>query len=216
MIDLTAYDSYVFDCDGVILDSNSIKTKAFFQAALPYGTTAAQTLVNFHVAHGGISRYEKFHHFLNEIIGGGSNEEIDVLVERYAAAVREGLRSCAITPGLEELRTATAQTNWLIVSGGDQEELRQIFADRNLDRLFNGGIFGSPDNKVEILTREKSRGTIKGKALFLGDSRYDHVAASHCGLDFVFISGWSEFAEYPEYCVEHNIFTVSRVADLNG
>ena len=213
-MDLAAYESFVFDCDGVVLDSNRVKTDAFRLAALPYGAAAAQAMVAFHVAHGGVSRYEKFRHFLHEIVGGGSDAELQALLERYAAAVQEGLMQCAVAPGLRALRAATPAANWLIVSGGDQAELREIFRVRNLDGLFDGGIFGSPDDKITILNRECARGTIRPRALFLGDSRYDHVAASTCGLDFVFVSGWSEFHGWPEYLAENDLEAIRTPQDL--
>ncbi|NLC22432.1 MAG: HAD family hydrolase, partial [Halomonadaceae bacterium] len=34
--ELKAYLTLVFDCDGVVLDSNRVKTEAFYQATLPY------------------------------------------------------------------------------------------------------------------------------------------------------------------------------------
>lgn len=46
----------VFDCDGVVLNSNRIKTEAFRVVAAPYGDAAAGALVQYHLAHGGISR----------------------------------------------------------------------------------------------------------------------------------------------------------------
>ncbi|MDX1757946.1 MAG: HAD family hydrolase, partial [Marinobacter sp.] len=66
---LSRYASWVFDCDGVILNSNRVKTEAFYQAALPYGESAARALVEYHVNNGGISRYAKFERFLTTILG---------------------------------------------------------------------------------------------------------------------------------------------------
>jgi len=60
MLDLANYKTLVFDCDGVILNSNKLKTQAFYQATLPYGESKAQAMVNYHVQNGGISRYRKF------------------------------------------------------------------------------------------------------------------------------------------------------------
>ena len=57
------------------------------------------------------------------------------------------LRDCEVAPDLIELRQATPDVRWMIISGGDQAELREIFAQRNLTGLFDAGIFGSPDNK---------------------------------------------------------------------
>ncbi len=216
------YTTLVFDCDGVVLDSNKVKTEAFRTAALPWGEAAADALVAHHVAHGGISRYAKFAHFLDSIlpdhapqaVPGRDGPDLDTLLTAYAGAVRAGLMSCAITEGLEDLRAATPDARWLIVSGGDQAELREVFAARGLAAHFDGGIFGSPDSKDLILAREIAAGTIRSPALFLGDSRYDHIAATRAGLDFIFLSGWSEFHGWQDYVAAHHIPHCHAVASL--
>lgn len=48
-LSVTDYTTLVFDCDGVVLDSNKVKTEAFYQATLPYGEAAAQAMVDYHV-----------------------------------------------------------------------------------------------------------------------------------------------------------------------
>lgn len=214
---ISNYATLVFDCDGVVLDSNRIKTDAFYQAALPYGEAAAQALVDYHIARGGVSRYLKFQHFLDEIVPRShAGPDLEALLEAYAAAVRIGLMECGIAPGLRELRATCPDQNWMIASGGDQDELRQIFAARDLDGLFNGGIFGSPDSKEIILAREAQSGNLQTPALFLGDSKYDHIAAAGAGLDFVFVSGWSEFDAWPEYTQRHGLSVVADLAALTA
>jgi len=54
---LNEYQALVFDCDGVVLNSNKIKTQAFYEATKQFGHESAQALVDYHVANGGISRY---------------------------------------------------------------------------------------------------------------------------------------------------------------
>jgi phosphoglycolate phosphatase-like HAD superfamily hydrolase len=104
-----------------------------------------------------------------------------------------------VAKGLNKLRALTPNARWLIVSGGDQGELREIFAQRGLESLFDGGIFGSPDTKDDILSQKVMDGVIRKPALFLGDSRYDYEAAITAGLDFVFMSGWSEMKGWPYF-----------------
>lgn len=223
-VDLSAYASIVFDCDGVILDSNRIKTDAFRTSALPYGETAAASLVMHHISNGGVSRYVKFAYFLDtivprhapDLIPWNNAAALESLLSTYAQTVRTGLMTCAVAEGLEELRAATREARWLIVSGGDQVELREVFIARGLISHFDGGIMGSPDTKDKILCREKERGNIHGRGLFLGDSRYDHQAAARAGLDFIFVSGWTEFSEWPEFVKSNNIRTISSLADLSG
>ncbi len=216
------YRTLVFDCDGVILDSNRVKTEAFRTAAMPYGESSARALVKHHVANGGVSRYLKFAYFLEyivpehapELIPEGAEPAMESLLSTYALSVRTGLMSCSVAEGLEELRAATPSARWLIVSGGDQKELREIFAARGLSSQFDGGIMGSPDTKDLILNREIEQGNIIRPALFLGDSRYDLQAATAAGLDFIFISGWTEMNDWPNFVRDHKIRHFGSLADL--
>ena len=153
-MNIEKYNTIVFDCDGVILNSNKIKTEAFYKSALPYGAQAAEALVEYHISNGGISRYRKFKWLLENIVPENEGPDLDTLLKTYSKEVKCGLLTCDVAEGIYELRKKTIKLNWLVASGGDQIELREIFLSRGLEQLFNGGIFGSPDNKDIILKRE--------------------------------------------------------------
>ncbi|TCK07254.1 HAD family hydrolase [Marinobacterium mangrovicola] len=211
------YTTLVFDCDGVVLNSNKVKTEAFYQATLPFGQAAASAMVDYHVANGGISRYKKFAHFLEQIVpihAEHQGPDIDGLLQAYASHVREGLLSCELSPALEMLRRQIPDTRWLIVSGGDQTELRDVFTQRGIADWFDASIFGSPDTKDEILARELASGNIRQPALFLGDSKYDYKAATAAGLDFVFLSDWSEVVDWHAWVAEQGIDSVNSIQSL--
>lgn len=212
-MNLQKYKTLIFDCDGVILNSNKVKTQAFYNAALAYGERAAQLLVDYHVANGGVSRYKKFEIFLETMVPKNKQgPSLESLLQLYADEVRLGLLRCEVAPDLNSLREQTCHAKWLIVSGGDQSELRSVFKERELLSYFDGGVFGSPDAKDFILERECNNRNIVTPALFLGDSKYDHVSATRAGIDFVFLSRWSEFADWQEYCAE-NVFPVIEGLD---
>jgi phosphoglycolate phosphatase-like HAD superfamily hydrolase len=214
-VNLEQYNSLVFDCDGVVLNSNNLKTQAFYEAALPFGEGPAQALVDHHVVNGGVSRYRKFAHFLEQLAPPGvEGPDLEELLEVYARKVREGLMTCEADFGLLRLRELVPSTPWFIVSGGDQAELREVFAARGMDRLFDGGIFGSPDSKDEILSRELGTGRITRPGLFIGDSKYDHEASVTAELDFVFVKQWTEFHAWDSYCENHTIDVVDSLRDL--
>ena len=57
-----------WDFDGVILNSNNIRTKGFRKVLSLYPKTKVDELINFHIANGGLSRYFKFRYFYEEIL----------------------------------------------------------------------------------------------------------------------------------------------------
>ena len=205
----------VFDCDGVVLDSNRIKTEAFRTAALPFGPESADRLRAYHLENGGVSRYLKFRHFLESIVEGeapaGSYER---LLDRYAAEVGRELSTASVAPGLQRIRDETRSATWILASGGDQTELRGVFEERGLSRFFDGGIYGSPTPKDEILASCRDRGLLDRPALFLGDSRYDFEVASEFGLDFLFVEAWSEFQEWQDHQRVHGYLSVRALSGL--
>jgi len=217
-----SYRALVFDCDGVILNSNTIKTDAFRAVALPFGEAASSALVGFHVQNGGVSRYTKFEHFVDsilpthapDVIVRDRSDFLYNLLEEFSAEVKAGLLQCEVVPGLMELRQVMSDTRWVIVSGGDQAELREVFEQRGLAHYFDGGIYGSPKDKRSIVADLLKLGLIQHPALFLGDSRLDHEVAKAFDLEFVFISGWTEFADWRSYCKSNGVRFVSFVDDI--
>lgn len=207
----------MFDCDGVVLDSNVVKTEAYFRTAKHLGATdeQAQALVDYHVRLGGISRYHKFDYYLREITHQPVTQEaIQILLDEFARELAVVLMECEIAEGLDALRQATPQAKWMILSGGDQQEIRTLFAKRDLAKYFDGGLFGSPDNKDTVLAREKENGHLQSPALFIGDSKYDFEAATRAGLDFVFLSDWTEVADWQDYCKKNQINVAKNLMEL--
>lgn len=212
---LANYRTLVFDCDGVILDSNRIKTEAFRKVAEPIDEKLADELVRYHVENGGISRYRKFDFFIRrcreERVATPSNEE---LCRRFGDQVRDALLECPIADRLSELRAATSASTWMVASGADQAELRDVFNARGLSPLFDGGIFGSPESKRDIVLQAFQKHGKPRPALMLGDSREDYYAANGADLDFVFVSAWSEFEFLEPFAADHDISVVQTPANL--
>lgn len=213
--EIRKYETIIFDCDGVILNSNKVKTSAFYQAAKEFGVKEAEALVEYHIANGGISRYKKLEYFITDIMGKSFDKELHkYLLERFSEEVTQSLLRCEIAQGLDDLKNHTPKSTWMVVSGGDQEELRKIFSIRGLDDYFSGGIYGSPDDKKIILSREIERGNIKTPALFIGDSKYDHTCSQEAEIDFVFLSFWTEVESWELWCLEKNIEHEKQIVNL--
>lgn len=218
MLELGRYKTLVFDCDGVILDSNRVKTEAFYKTTRPWGEAAASRLVRYHRQNGGVSRYAKFRFFNSSVLGLKHPKTAEGILAKnlacYAHILRKKLRQCGIAKGLRDLRGKTRKAKWLMVTGGDQKEVRAVFRDRSLASFFDGGIFGSPEPKDQIIRREILVGNIQKPALYFGDSRYDHHVAQKTGLKFCFISQWSEMENWKPWVKKNRIPTFRNLQEL--
>ena len=221
-IDLKKYKTIVFDCDGVVLNSNKTKVDAYFGVAKRMGGTdeQAQAFVQHHVTKGSFPRNGKIEYYLKNIVNQPvTSELIQQYLHAFEAILDETLMQCEIAPALMGVKRATHFSKWMLLSGGDQAELRRVFPRRtientNLAALFEVGIFGGPDQKDDVLAREIDNGNIQLPALFVGDSKYDHQAASKAGLDFVFLSDWTEVKDWQVYCAQNNIIARANLQQI--
>ena len=216
MIELEKYETIIFDCDGVILNSNFQKIEAYRNTAISFGASEqqAQALVDHHVALTGISRNIKFKYFLSEIMHQEVSEEaMCELLKVLNTQVLKLLNECEITKGLSKLREKTKTSKWMVASGGDEKELNHLFKKKKINHFFDEGIFGSPASKHEIIELKQKKINFS-PALFLGDSLYDIQTAQKYNLDFIFVSGWTDLSGWEQICDDGEIISIDRISDL--
>lgn len=212
---LNEYSVVVFDCDGVLLNSNKIKTDAFYESTVHYGVEKAEKFRDYHTENGGVSRYKKFQYFFSDILNRQPNTaEYEHLLDDYANRVKHGLLTCQIAEGLEELKNSTGAADWMVASGGDQAELRDVFEKRCLAKYFNLGVFGSPTSKEQIIEQQLSNRLKEESILFIGDSKYDFLVAKRFNLDFSFIYEWTEFSNWRAFADENKIKCFEKLSKL--
>ena len=173
------------------LNSNKIKSDAFYNSVIEYGRENAEWLKRFNVENGGVSRYEKYQIFVEQKLNDDSPETIEVLLEKYSEEVKSKLLTCEVSEALYSI--STHKGSWAVISGSDQNELREILKKRGIHKLFDGGIYGSPRNKYEIISQEIPISEINpDKVLLIGDSKLDAMVAKKFRFQFAFVADWSE------------------------
>ena len=197
MFDCTNYDYLIFDCDGVILDSNPLKSRAFADALPDESPELVKLFVEYHKQHGGISRYEKFEHYFTDIQNCPDAEnKISKALLSFASIVKKGLLECDYVPGIQEFlkRQAASEMPMFVASGSDEIELQGVFLSRDILKYFKE-VYGSPTSKIENTAKVIQEIGVQKKGCFFGDSRYDYEAANKFALDFVYVSQFSEWKE---------------------
>lgn len=197
MPQLSEYEVYIFDCDGVILDSNQLKIEAM-ENALAAHFSAQDPIaecVNYFRHNFGKSRFHHIAHFLNVILDI-KEEQKDKLEQLILADFSKQCRtlylSAELTPGFMVFLEQCKGKRY-IASGSEQSELRDVFFRRCLDIHFDG-IFGSPTPKAELIKHilEQEQNT---NAVMFGDAESDMLSAQHNHIDFVFYSPYSNVKE---------------------
>lgn len=176
----------VFDCDGVILESVPVKTRAFGRIVESYGDEARDRMLMYHKVHGGVSRYKKFEWFFREVLGREiTPEESADWGQRYAELAFEEVCRCHLVPGIQEvLDTWKGKLPMYVCSGAPHEELLQVLTGRKLDHYFVS-IHGSPPAKAELLRQIVLGARVDpADVLMVGDASTDWQAAEAVGTQF--------------------------------
>lgn len=176
-----------FDFDGVILDTVHVKTEAFATLFRPYGSDVEREVVHFQMEHGGLSRFIKFRHAIENILGETATEErLAELGQQFADLVYDSVLEASFMPGAKETLDALhGALPMYVVSGTPEEELLRIVRARKLDGYF-AAVLGSPRPKPEIVMDELTRaGFTAARSLFVGDASTDYDTARAVAMPFL-------------------------------
>jgi len=204
----------IFDCDGVVLNSNSIKTEAFALIGKRYGEFESCELVKFHQENGGISRFEKFTYFVKSVLKKNDDELITSLCSDFKSILSNNLLNCEINPNLHELKKMTQGIPWMMVTGAPQCEVKTLLKNIGILNYFNNGVFGAPNTKFEIFKNQIDLGRLPVNSIYIGDSKKDYEAASRFGINFVFYSPWTEVSDWEGFCKLNAIQVIANLMDI--
>ena len=187
----------IYDFDGVICDSVGLKTDAFVELYNKENESIQKLVREYHLANGGISRFEKIKYFETVLLGKVYSEEENVsLAQKFAELVKEKVISSPFIVGVKEfLEKHSTDTLQYICTGTPEFEIKEILERKNISRYFNG-IFGAPRSKIEIISEILNvTNTIPNECLYFGDSITDYQATVFYKMPFIGIE--NEYCEFP-------------------
>lgn len=188
-------EAVVLDFDGVVLESVDVKTRAFAALFEREGREAADRIVAYHVANGGISRYEKFRWAYREVLRRPlAQDEEERLGAEFNRLVEEAVVAAEWVPGAREfLESHHGRLPLYVASGTPQDELRRIVRRRDLERYFRG-VYGAPDTKDKIIAAVAADlGCPPSALVMVGDAINDLHGAEKAGARFIGRRGAADF-----------------------
>lgn len=211
------YDIYIFDCDGVILDSNSLKIQAMEDSLnlLSFTPEQVSRCVDYFAKNFGKSRFHHVAYFLENFISIKGDDHTKVereILDNYSKKCRNLYMQAELTPGFLDF-VASLDGCKYIASGSEENELKEVFNKRGLDKLFNG-IYGSPLRKDELILNILSKaGTTN--AIMFGDAISDLNAATNNHIDFIGYLPYSNVRnEMQSYCISNGFKFIYSWLDL--
>ncbi|HOW53929.1 MAG TPA: HAD-IA family hydrolase [Syntrophorhabdaceae bacterium] len=177
----------IFDFDGVLVESNNIKTEAF--SALFKGMCNDEQhrrIVQHHIDNLGVSRYKKFVHIYRNILGKDiGQKELDDLSRSFSGLVMERVVKAPSVNGAMEFLQNNKDYKCYIVSATPHEEINEIVRLRSIKGYF-AGIYGSPKEKEELIDDILVKGKHSTEStVYVGDGMNDYRAAKKCGVHFI-------------------------------
>jgi phosphoglycolate phosphatase-like HAD superfamily hydrolase len=176
----------VLDFDGVIVESNDVKTEAFREVFARF-PEHADAMMAFHHDNVSLSRYAKFEHLL-EMLGRPGDERLrSELAADFSSRTLEHIAAVPLVAGAEAfLRKMSPRVPLYLASVTPQEDLDVILERRGLRSRFRA-VYGCPPwTKPEAVRDALNReGCAPGEALLIGDSEGDQRAATETGVEFI-------------------------------
>ena len=175
----------IFDFDGVIVESNSIKNSAFYKLAKKYHPHS-KSIIDYHLSNNHLSRQLKFEFFAENIFKKENRKEIiETLDKDYTDFTLDKIINCSFVKGLHQLLDfLKLKCDLFISSVTPIKDLTKIIEAKELDRYFLK-IFGNPPTSKEQAIFEIQKNYSKNEILLIGDSESDYRAAKESGINFL-------------------------------
>ena len=179
--------SVIFDFDGVLVESVSIKTEAFGELFESEGEDVSLWVMEYHLKNTGVSRFDKFRHIYRERLKREiEDKDFEVLCRRFSRLVVDKVVAAPYVEGAKEfLDTYAGGLSCYIASATPEEEMGEIVKRRGMTRYFQE-VHGAPTSKTDIV-----RGIIEGGRLrpsdivYVGDAMSDYEAAKKNRVKFI-------------------------------
>lgn len=188
------YSVVIFDCDGVIFDSNNLKILAMQEVLLTeprFEYKHVEAAIDYFKNNFGVSRIKHVDYFIENFVSRSDvdkNSLKESILESYSTKCVELYGKADFSPGFLELLDGLSSLKY-VASGSDEEELRAVFKNRGIIQHF-AAVYGSPSKKSDVVAEIVAEHGVNDTAM-IGDSVSDFYAAKTSNISFIYYSPYS-------------------------
>lgn len=206
----------ITDFDGVILESEGAKSRAFFDCFSIFPEHIDQIMA-FHRANATVSRYDKFEYIYKEILKlKYTKDEMDWVARRFNDIIFQGVVASPPVPGaFDFLNTFSKLVSIYVVSATPVKELMKVLEALDLVKYFQK-VYGIPPEKSKILSNIlKETGLRPKETIFIGDTNNDLNAAHANQIPFIARRNGQEFSG-PYICEIDDLFLLRHYLQIDS
>ena len=180
----SALPIFVFDKDGVLVESEPIKLRLFEEMFAEDYPEHVAAIREFNHANIGLARRDKLEHVLGTIIGicDALEDEIDRYLDKSYHFVKEALIKAPPVAGVLPFIQESAHTKYVCSSALHAEVVDQLEA-LGIENAFED-VYAFPDKKADVLNELKARHP-EQPIVFWGDTILDYQASQSAQVTFV-------------------------------
>lgn len=196
----------------MLVESVDVKTRAFAALYAEYGPDIEQKVVAHHLAHGGVSRFVKFRHYHEHLLGLEYTEAVGkMLSEKFSRLVLDAVVVAPFVAGAHEfLNDFYRRLPLFVASGTPDGELQEIVDRRGMNKFFVS-IHGSPASKGNILNDiVRHHAFSPARVLMIGDASADLEGSIEAGTAFIGRVARQNGSPFPQGV--HTIFDLAMLA----
>lgn len=197
------YKSIIFDFDGVIVDSNSIKEDIFLKVGVEDFSLKEEKVLSI-MNNKSLNRYEIINYFC-KYCESRNVPVIEDILEKVSYRISEAILKSNRCQELSKYKEKTKNASWFIISAGDKNEILVFLEKYSLTHLFDGGIFGNELTKDYHIENLLNSGEIKHPVLSIGDSNSDYLISQQFSFTFLGVTNWSSCLKLKKKCLNKHI-----------
>ena len=203
---LDSYDSLVFDCDGVLFNSNKLKEDSLEKTLINIGF--AESLVKSSIElNRGKNRKEHFYFCASQ--SPNIKRQYSDFNAKYSLEVQLAYSNCERFKSFSDLKLVMKKP-WAVISSSDELELNILFKKLGIEKYFEYGIYGGPESK-EVNYEKLSNKYDFRNPLYIGDGIVDIELCEKYKIDLLFLSGWTSLSgtKLDNVVATHRLSTLS-------
>lgn len=183
--DLCNANLIVWDFDGVIKDSVSVKGLAFVDALGITDSDLASKIIDHHTANAGMDRKTKIHRYMELVDKPTDEASVNDALLKFAQITEEKVCNSKWVPGIQNyLKQHQQSQKHIIASATPKDEMKRITSRLELSCYFDQ-IYGSPISKFDAAVDAMKRLKISRRhTILIGDTALDLDTAHRLGIKF--------------------------------